>query len=105
MNGKYEGGHRCREEDVKFSLYNKKTEKDLFTMDFYKIGQLGEMAGKNRNSIKLQLLHVYDPSYRKEGISSHYIKKLKEYAISKRRKYIYIDANADGVKSVNKENS
>lgn len=52
-----------------------------------------------------QLLHVHDPSYRKKGISSHYIKKLKEYAISKRRKYIYIDANADGVKSVNKENS
>ncbi|MED3687303.1 hypothetical protein P4534_00400 [Peribacillus butanolivorans] len=104
-DGKHKGGQRDREEDVKFTLYNKKTEKDLFTMDFYKRGSVVEMMGKNGNSIKLQLIHVHDASYRKKGISGHYIEKLKEYAISKSRECIYIVANADGVKSESKENS
>ncbi|MCM3169007.1 hypothetical protein [Peribacillus frigoritolerans] len=105
-NGIREGGHRCKKDDVKFSLYSKKTEKMLFTMDFYKSSDLIlGMVGKQSNSIKLQLLHVHDASYRKKGISSHYIKKLKEYAISKSRSCIYVDANAEGVKSDSKQNA
>ncbi|PDZ26447.1 hypothetical protein CON85_23515 [Bacillus toyonensis] len=103
----FEGGK------IKFCLYDKTNRSVLFSMDFHKINPrlaaIWIVNGKSMSekSIKLELLYVHDESLRKQGISSYYIEKLRNYAIQEGMECIYVkaDANASNFNSDKKKNA
>lgn len=98
----------CREHSAKFCLYDYENKKIIFTMEFYESRKSRFLNMINSESfIALELLNVNDPTMRKKGISSYYIKKLQEYAINRKFSYIKINpsANAENFKNESKENA
>ncbi|MBY6053317.1 GNAT family N-acetyltransferase [Cytobacillus firmus] len=103
-----ERGYHCEDGNVKFCLYNKKNEKVLFSMDFYKRNQrIMEELKRDKKEINLGLLYVHDESLRRKGIASYYIEKLKYYAIQEGVDQVSLRANANAInfKQDNKKNS
>lgn len=108
IDKKYEKLH-CKQNDVKFCLYDCENKKIVFTMEFF--GKSGESRfSKFRDEppcIKLELLNVNDYKMRKLGIASHYINKLQEYAIEKKFSFIKVCpcSDANNFKKQNKQGS
>lgn len=90
-----EEGYHCKDGDVKFCLYDKRNEKVLFSMDFYKSNSTISNLSRKPVGIKLELLYVQDESLRKKGVASFYIEKLIDYAINEKLECIYVQANAN----------
>jgi len=102
-----ERGYHCENGDVKFCLYDKRNGKVLFSMDFYKSNpKIANLSG-HKVGIKLELLNVHVESFRKKGIASYYLEKLKDYAIRERVDCINVmaNANAENFKHDSKKNS
>ncbi|EJR41396.1 MULTISPECIES: hypothetical protein [Bacillus cereus group] len=92
----HEQRYHCLDGNVKFCLYDKVNQKNLFIMDFYKEGKpLFKESRKNEKAIRLQLLYVIDDSLRDKKIASFYVKKLQEYAVDEGMEYIHVEPNAD----------
>ncbi len=91
--GTKEKNYHCKNEDVKFCLYNTKLKKVLFSMDFFRIDESFSKRFPVPR-IQLELIYTHEYSLRKQGIATYYIEKLIEYAISRDIKCIVITANA-----------
>ncbi len=88
-----EDGYHCRDRDVKFCLYNKKTKKVLFSIDFFIPGNA--LSKLSKKKMIIELLYVHDEKLRKKGISTYYLCKLQKYAIHEKVEFIQINANAN----------
>lgn len=88
-------GSPCKDGDARFYLYEKRTGKTLFSMEFWKIpteSRFGKLL--KRKTMTLNFLYV-DASLRKKGIATHYIKKLRNHASNEEIECINVHANAD----------
>ena len=91
----------CRDDSVKFCIYDFDSRKILFTMDFF----LNSNELLNNGYIKLQILYVNEHELRNKGIAKYYIKKLQEYAIQDGVSCIKLHPNPNDKLFNNKENS
>ena len=92
----YEDLH-CRDGSVRFCLYDFESNSIVFTMDFLEV--------RYANYIKLQILYVNDPKFRKKGIASYYLKKLRYYAEEREISKIKIEVDTENPLFENKENT
>lgn len=83
LNFRFEGGKDKNEDGVKFHVVNGDTE--IFTMDFY-IRRANDFMAEVRNISELKKRHIHlnyvttSPEYRKNGITTFYIKKVIKLA-------------------------
>ncbi|KMQ27688.1 MULTISPECIES: GNAT family N-acetyltransferase [Bacillus cereus group] len=85
----------CKNGEARFHLYEKRNGKTLVSMEFYEISPETSVGALfNEKTMTLNLLYV-DASFRKREIATHYIEKLKDYAISERIECIDVLANPD----------
>lgn len=91
INDTKETGYHCEDENVKFCLFDEKSKKVLFSMEFYK----PSLSLPYRKRLRLELLYVHDDSLRKQGVATYYLKKLREYAIQEIFDCITINVNPD----------
>ncbi|AIQ59677.1 hypothetical protein [Paenibacillus borealis] len=105
ITGTSERGYHCNVRDVKFCLYNERTDKVVFSMDFFKGSP--SLPGRHMSRIVLELLYVHDESLRRKGVASYYFNRLREYALEEKVKCIYVraDANANNFKNDDRLNA
>ncbi|MFP7378153.1 GNAT family protein [Bacillus paralicheniformis] len=106
INDTKEREYHCEDGNVKFCLFDEKSKKVLFSMDFFESGSRMSSLMKTKR-IKLELLYVHDASLRKKGIASYFIKKLQKYAIEEKFEQIFViaNANANNFKETDKDNA
>ena len=99
-------GLLCRESTAKFCLYDIDNDEGIFVMDFLEIDGMGFGLDKFEPYIKLMIMNVINPSYRKKGIATYYLEKLIEYAIKQNIKVIkgYPNPNDEVFKGQSKDN-
>jgi GNAT superfamily N-acetyltransferase len=73
--------YHCKDDSAKFCLFVPASNCLLFTMEFYHRHQ---SFFNTREMIKLELIIVHDHTLRGQGIASYYLKRLIEYAKSKK---------------------
>lgn len=95
----YEDLH-CREGSIKFCLYNFELNEIVFTMDFLESGNFFQS-----NYIKLQILYVNNPKLRNKGIATHYLRKLRDYAVERGIPKIKIHVDTNDKLFENKDNA
>ncbi len=89
-----ESGYGVEDGKVKFAIWNKRTGKVLFTMDFHKPNSMIiDLRQWNEKTLIVDLLYVHEESLRKKGISSFYIEKIKSIT-----EHIYVIANTNANK-------
>lgn len=79
-----EDNYHCHNESVKFCLYNTKKDLPILSMDFFGdvkgTGVVSRLYNNYSPKLKLELLFVHQDEWRRKGIASYYIDRLKEYA-------------------------
>lgn len=90
-----EKGYHCRKNSVKFCLYNTKLKKVLFSMDFFWREENRAFPDNLLPKVELMLIRTHVDEFKRKGIASYYISKLREYAIVRNAKCIYVTAHAD----------
>lgn len=92
----HEQEYFCNDGDVKFCLYNKRNNKALFSMSFYKpAAWYVGLKGTDDKPITLKLLYVIDDLLRDKKIATFYVRKLQEYAYDEGMNCIYVTPNTD----------
>lgn len=98
-----ESGYRVEERRVKFAIWNKRTGKVLFSMDFHKPNPMMiDLRQWDESTLIVDLLEVHEESLRKKGISSFYIEKIKSIT---EHIYVIANTNADKFKGNSKVNA
>ncbi|PGL61727.1 hypothetical protein CN939_21440 [Bacillus thuringiensis] len=98
-----ESGYGVEDGKVKFAIWNKRTGKVLFTMDFHKPNSMIiDLRQWDEKTLIVDLLYVHKESLRKKGISSFYIEKIKSIT---EHIYVIANTNADKFKGSNKVNA
>ncbi|PFR51027.1 hypothetical protein [Bacillus cereus] len=97
----------CRNGEVKFCLYDTRNYNVLFSLEFWKIcpeGRVGSLF--KEKSMRLNFLYTED-SFRKKGISTFYIEKIRDYAFGEGIACIFVhpNANAEDFKDDSKMNA
>ncbi|MGV2803407.1 hypothetical protein GNF85_06890 [Clostridium perfringens] len=97
----------CKNDNVKFCLYDFTNNIKIFTMDFFKMSERFLKINNELPSLKLELLNVNNPSLRQKGIASYYLERLKEYAIKHKYSCIRVTPSPDAnvFKDQSKENA
>ena len=99
-------GLLCGETTAKFCLYDIDNDEGIFVMDFLECGRVGFGLYNSETYLKLMLMNVMNSKYRKKGIATYYLEKLRDYAIKENIKVIklYPNPNDDVFKGQSKEN-
>lgn len=87
----YKGLH-CGATSSKFCVYDIDEEEVVFVMDFFICNGLGFISDFEQY-IKLMIMSIIGSKYRKKGISTYYLEKLRDYAIKENIKVIKVYPN------------
>ena len=99
-------GLLCGETTAKFCLYDIDNEEGIFVMDFLELSDRVSAFYNGEAYLKLMLMNVMNSKYRKKGIATYYLEKLRDYAIKENIKVIklYPNPNDNVFKDQSKEN-
>lgn len=91
---------------AKFCLYNIDNDEIIFIMDFMEHGRRVNNLSNCEPYLKLRIINVMNSKYRKKGIATYYLEKLRDYAIKENISVIKVhpNPNDDIFKGQNKEN-
>lgn len=93
----------CGKTTAKFCLYDIDDNEGIFVMDFLELSDRVSELYNGEAYIKLMIMNS---KYRKKGIATYYLEKLRDYSIKENIKVIkvYPNPNDDVFKGQSKEN-
>lgn len=99
-------GLLCRETTAKFCLYDIDNDEGVFVMDFLTCGIRDFGVHNTKPYLKLMIMNVMNSKYRKKGIATYYLEKLRDYAIKQNIKVMKVhpNPNDEAFKSQSKKN-